>query len=178
MLFSHFSSPSLAFAPQFSRPLPIVPAQAALFQDGNMEQPSNYSLSKDEYFLLSCRNFYGSQVLYVNKWVGRRNVRARTRIWLDRIACGGREYNLGYCLRKRNRWGQVRCSRQRLAGVMCDPGLENLIKTPPLDNATKHIDVSDSSVRKALSQRNKTFDVSSNIFIVLSNRSYTNRLIV
>jgi hypothetical protein len=109
-----------------------------------MEQPSNYSLSKDEYFLLSCRKFYGSQVLYVNKWVGRRNVRARTRIWLDRIACGGREYNLGYCLRKINRWGQVRCNRQRLAGVMCDPGLENLIKTPPLDNATKHIDVSDS----------------------------------
>lgn len=93
--------------------------------------------------LLSCRKFFGSQPYYAKVKVGSRIRRIRTRIWLDRVSCRGVEHNFGTCLRRRtNRWGQVRCSRTRLAGVMCDPGKENLIKTPPLDNATQRIDVS------------------------------------
>ena len=87
--------------------------------------------------LLSCRKFFGPQPFYDPV------SRIRNRIWLDRISCRGVEHNIGTCLRRRtNRWGRVRCSRTRLAGVMCDPGKENLIKIPPPDNATKHIDVS------------------------------------
>ena len=94
------------------------------------------------FFLVLSRKFYGTVPLYVRERKGSRYVRVRTRILLDKVACTGREYNLGYC--RHNRWGQIRCNRQRLAGVMCDPGPKILIKTPPLDNSSDHVDVSNS----------------------------------
>lgn len=78
----------------------------------------------------------------MSKKIGSRFRKERTRILLDRVECNGREYNIGDC--GRSRWGQIRCSRRRLAGVMCDPGIENLIKTPPLDSVNNDIDVSNS----------------------------------
>ena len=61
------------------------------------------------------------------------------RIWMDRVQCGGRERNLGQCYHKG--WGRVRCSRERLAGVMCDPGIKALTKQPPLAKSTQDLDV-------------------------------------
>ena len=105
----------------------------------SIKKQYSYNLNKMN-ILLSCRKFFGPQPYYAKTESGSR---MRYRIWLDRVSCRGVEHNIGACLRTLiNRWSQVRCSRIRLAGVMCDPGIETLVKTPPLDNATKHVDVS------------------------------------